>query len=65
MANGTATGNDTSILDDCIKMMRECSRQCDDMKNRASNAAVRAVLTCCSSCCDAMARSCEQVRGTV
>ena len=65
MANGTTTGSDTSVLDDCIQMMRECSQRCNDMKNNASNPAVKAVLTCCSACCDAMARSCEQVRGTI
>jgi hypothetical protein len=65
MANGTATGSDTSVLEDCIQMMRECSGKCNDMKNRASNPAVKAVLTCCAACCDAMARSCEEVRGTI
>jgi hypothetical protein len=65
MADGTATANDTGILDDCIQMMRDCSNRCDDMKNRAQSAAAKAILTCCASCCDAMARSCEQVRGTL
>lgn len=65
MTNGTATGSDTSVLDDCIQMMRECSGRCEEMKNKASNPAVKAALTCCSACCDAMARSCEQVRGTI
>lgn len=63
MATGTAS--DTSVLDDCIQMMRECSQKCEDMRNRASNPAAKAILTCCSACCDAMARSCEQVRGTI
>lgn len=62
MANGTATGSDTSILDDCIQMMRECGKQCRDMAERASNPAIKACLTCCASCCDGMARSCEEVR---
>ena len=65
MATGTTAGSDTSILDDCIQMMRECSQKCDGMKKRASNPAVKAVLTCCSACCDAMSSSCEQVRGTI
>lgn len=55
--------DDRNILDDCIRMMRDCSTQCDDMKSRATSPAAKAVLTCCSSCCDAMARSCEQVKG--
>ncbi len=63
MAN--ATNNDTSILDDCIQMMRDCSKRCEDMKNRATNPAVKAILTCCASCCDAMGKACEEVRGTI
>lgn len=63
MANTKA--NDTGILDDCIQMMRDCSKKCEDMKTQATNPAAKAVLTCCSSCCNAMARSCEEVRGTI
>ncbi len=63
MANGTTTSSDTSVLDDCINMMRQCSQQCRDMSDRASNPAVKACLICCAACCDAMVRSCEQVRG--
>lgn len=57
--------NDANILDDCIRMMRDCAKQCEEMKGRAQGPAAKAILTCCASCCDAMARSCEEVRGTL
>ena len=57
MANG-----DTGVLDDCIKMMRECAQQCRGWSDQATNKAAKACLTCCAACCDAMARSCEEVR---
>lgn len=55
--------DDRKRLDDCIQMMRECGRKCSDWKDQATDPAAKAVLTCCAFCCDAMARSCEEVRG--
>ena len=61
MAHGT-TSSETGVLDDCIRMMRDCGKQCRGWADDASNPAAKAVLTCCATCCDAMARSCEEVK---
>lgn len=40
--------NDTTILDDCIQMLRECTQKCDGWKNQAASPAAKVVLTCCA-----------------